>query len=89
MTSIAKALGFIIDLIYSWIPNYGVAIIFFTLIVRLVLLPLNIKQQKSMIKMQKINPLLAKIQEKYKNDKDKAAQETMKLYKEYKISPFS
>lgn len=87
MGSISKLLGHIIKFIYDLVPNYGWAIIIFTIIVRLILLPLNIKQQKSMMRMQKVSPLLNELQEKYKNDKDKLSKETMKIYKDYKISP--
>ncbi|MEE1316262.1 MAG: YidC/Oxa1 family membrane protein insertase, partial [Prevotella sp.] len=48
--------------------NYGLAIIIFTIIVKLILLPLNVKSQKAMKKQQKIQPILAELQEKYKND---------------------
>ncbi|MBQ7718278.1 MAG: YidC/Oxa1 family membrane protein insertase [Clostridia bacterium] len=89
MGAIAGVLGQIMEFLYNFVQNYGVAIFLFTLIVRIILLPLNIKQQKSMIKMQKINPLLTELQTKYKNDKEKQNQETMKLYKKYKISPMS
>ena len=78
-----------IRFIYDIVQNYGWAIIIFTIIVRLLLLPLNIKQQKSMMRMQKISPLLTEIQEKYKNDKEKLNKETMKIYQDYKISPMA
>lgn len=70
-------------------PNisYGVAIILFTIIVRLVLLPLNIRQMKSQIKMQEVQPELKKLQEKYKSDPQKSQQEMMKLYKEKGVNP--
>lgn len=69
--------------------NYGISIILFTLIVRLLLLPLNIKQTKSQAKMQEIQPELKKVQDKYKNDPQKQQQEVMKLYKEYGANPMS
>ena len=86
---IASALGHLIAFIYKYVQDYGVAIIIFTLIVRLILLPLNIKQQKSMLRMKAVNPLLKKIQEKYKDDKEKLNQETMKIYKDYNINPMA
>ena len=89
MYLIATGLGYVIDFIYRYVQNYGVAIIIFTLIVRLFLLPLNIKQQRSMLRMKAVNPLLSKIQVKYKDDKEKLNQETMKIYKEYKINPMA
>jgi YidC/Oxa1 family membrane protein insertase len=72
-------------------PNYsyGLAIILFTLIIRLLLLPLNIKQTRSQAKMQEIQPEVQKIQQKYKNDPQKSQQEMMKLYKEHGANPLS
>ncbi len=67
--------------------NYGVAIILLTFIMRLVILPLSIKQTKSMVAMQKLQPQLKEIQKKYKDDREKQGQEMMKLYKENKVSP--
>lgn len=69
--------------------SYGLAIILFTLIIKTILLPLNIKQVKSSIKMQEIQPEIKKIQEKYKNDPQKVNQEMMSLYKEKGANPFS
>lgn len=70
-------------------PNYsyGLAIILFTLIVRIILLPLNIKQTRSQVKLQEIQPEIKKLQEKYKNDPQKSQQEIMKLYKEKGVNP--
>lgn len=87
MTYIMIALGWILNLFYELIGNYGFAIILFTVFIKLVLLPLDIKQKKSMAKTQKIQPLLAEVQKKYANDKDKLNQETMKLYQKYGINP--
>lgn len=69
--------------------SYGVAIILMTAIIRLILLPLNIKQTKSSIVMSELQPETKKIQEKYKNDPQKAQQEVMKLYKEKGANPLS
>ncbi|MBE6065653.1 membrane protein insertase YidC [Clostridium cochlearium] len=71
-------------------PNYsyGVAIIFVTLIIKLILLPLNIKSMRSSIRINEIQPEIQKIQKKYKNDPQRLQQEQMKLYKEYNINPF-
>jgi YidC/Oxa1 family membrane protein insertase len=70
-------------------PNisYGLAIILFTIVIRLLLLPLNIRQMKSQVKMQEVQPELKKLQEKYKNDPQKSQQEMMKLYKEKGVNP--
>lgn len=78
--------------VYVLFPNknisYGLAIIFFTFLIRMILLPLNIKQIKSSLKMQELQPELKKIQEKYKNDPQKSQAETMKIYKEKGVNPF-
>ncbi|WP_123054933.1 membrane protein insertase YidC [Clostridium sp. JN-1] len=83
--------NFIHQGVVTVIPNkdisYGVTIILVTLIIRLIILPLNIKQTKSSIIMSKIQPETKKIQDKYKNDPQKAQQEMMKLYKEKGVNP--
>jgi YidC/Oxa1 family membrane protein insertase len=81
------ALGWILELFYKVLGNYGFAIILFTVFIKLCLLPLDLKQRKSMAKTQRIQPLLNEIQRKYANDKEKQSQETMKLYKKYGINP--
>lgn len=83
---IVLALGWIIKTIYDLVQNYGVAIILFTIIVKLLLLPLNIKSQRAMKKQAKLQPVLAELQKKYANDQQKLQQETMKLYKENNVS---
>lgn len=80
-------IGYLLGWIYNLIPNYGWALIVFTLAVKMLLLPLGLKQQKSMTKMQAMQPKITALQEKYKNDQQKLSQETMKLYKEYGVSP--
>lgn len=69
--------------------SYGLAIVILTLIIKILLLPLAIKQIKSMNKTQEIQPLVKKLQEKYKNDPQKLNQETMKLYKEHNANPMA
>lgn len=69
--------------------SYVLAIFLLTLLVRLVLLPLNVKQIKSQAKMQEFQPEIKKLQVKYKNDPQKLNMETMKLYKDNKINPMS
>ena len=82
-----QLLGLIMRLIYNLVQNFGVSIILFTLFVRVCMLPLVLKQQKSMAHMQKIQPALKEIQEKYQYDKDKLNAETVKLYQQNKINP--
>ncbi|WP_125154228.1 membrane protein insertase YidC [Clostridium rectalis] len=67
--------------------SYGVAIILVTLIIKIILVPLNIKSIRSSIRMTKLQPKQKKLQEKYKNDPQRAQQELMKLYKEYGVNP--
>ncbi|PKM93807.1 MAG: hypothetical protein CVU84_12910 [Firmicutes bacterium HGW-Firmicutes-1] len=96
--TIAKVFGLIMNAIYNFFFNsfgvvsIGISIIVFTIIVRLLMIPLAIKQQKSMKDMQKVQPELKKIQEKYKNKKDpesqkKLQEESAKLYQEHNVSP--
>jgi len=85
--AIVAGLNYLLQAFYSFTGNYGVAIILLTVLVKLVLLPLTIKQTRSMIAMQKIQPEIKKLQEKYKEDKEKLSQEMMKFYKENKVNP--
>jgi len=73
---------------YALIPSYGLAIILLTLAVRIILLPLSIKQTKSMREMQRIQPEVKKIQAKHKGDRQKMNEEMMALYKEHGVNPF-
>lgn len=69
------------------IQNYGIAIIILTIFTKILLWPLGAKSYKSMGEMKKIQPLMAELREKYKNDKKKMNQEVMLLYKTYKVNP--
>ncbi|MBA5852004.1 membrane protein insertase YidC [Clostridium sp. cel8] len=81
------------DLVISVVPNqnlsYGIAIILMTIIIRLLILPLGVKQIRSSLIMNKIQPEIKKLQDKYKKDPQKMQKEMMKLYKEKGASPFS
>ena len=66
---ITRPMGYIIEFIYNLVQNYGIAIILFTIIIKMLLLPLNIKSQKAMKKQQKIQPIMQELQKKYANDK--------------------
>lgn len=83
---ITRPLGFIIRTIYNLVQNYGLSILLFTVIVKLILMPLQIKSQKAMKKQQKIQPIIAELQKKYANDQQKLQQEMMKVYKENGVS---
>ena len=84
---IAKPFLYFMNFLYKFIPNYGVAIILLTIIIKLLFWPLGSKSYKSMNEMKRIQPLLAGIKEKYGNDKKRMNEEVMGLYKTYKINP--
>ena len=89
MSFISNLFGYILNFIYEIVKNYGTSIIIFSILLKLLLLPLSIKQQKAMKKNAKIQKKMKEIQDKYKNDQVKMNQEMMNLYKTEKISPFS
>ncbi|WP_142413712.1 membrane protein insertase YidC [Hathewaya massiliensis] len=93
VNQIAKFFEFIHKYISSGVSDvglsYGLTILAVTFLIKLILLPLNIKSTKSMIKSSEIQPEMKKIQQKYKNDPQKANQEVMKLYKEKGVNPMS
>ncbi|HIR50363.1 MAG TPA: YidC/Oxa1 family membrane protein insertase [Candidatus Avoscillospira avicola] len=78
--------GYLLDWLYQFTTNYGLALILFSLIVKLVLLPMNAKSKKSMLKMSRIAPLQKALEAKYADDKAKYQQEVMALYKEEGVS---
>ncbi|MBR1750754.1 MAG: membrane protein insertase YidC [Ruminococcus sp.] len=84
---IAIPLGWIMKACYLLVKNYGIALILFTILIRLLLLPLNIKQQKSTARMSKLQPQLQKLQKKYANNKEKYQEEMMNLYAKEGASP--
>jgi YidC/Oxa1 family membrane protein insertase len=86
---IAKPCVKFMNFIYGIIPNYGVAIIILTILIKILFWPLGAKSYKSMNEMKKVQPLMAEIRAKYKDDKQKINAEVMKLYKTYKINPLS
>lgn len=87
--SLCGLLLWTLNSIYGIIPNYGVAIIILTIIVRLLFWPIMQKSTESMKKMQKIQPLIKEINEKYKDNPQKKQQATMALYKEHKVNPMA
>lgn len=74
--------------LYSFTGDYGWAIVLLTVALRLALVPLTVKQTKSMYELQRIQPKIKQLQEKYKNDKEKLQEETLKFYQENKVNPF-
>jgi YidC/Oxa1 family membrane protein insertase len=79
----------IINFFYSIVPNYGVAIILFTVFIKLCITPLDLKSRRSMRRMAVINPKMQELQKKYANDKEKLNQKMQELYKKEKINPLS
>ena len=86
---IANIFGYLLNFLYILLDNYGLAIIIFSILVKVILLPLTIKQQKTMEKTTKMQEELKSLQFKYKNDQEKLNQEMMELYKRENMSPFS
>jgi YidC/Oxa1 family membrane protein insertase len=87
--ALLDGMGWILARIYDVIPNWGLSIIVLTVLIRVVLLPLGIKQIRSMQNMQIIQPKVKQIQQKYKGNKQKQQEETMNLYREHGVNPFS
>ena len=79
----------VLNLFNSWIPNYGVAIILLTILVRILFWPLTHKSTVGMRKMQEIQPLMKEIQKKYKDNPQRMQQETWQLYRDHKVNPLS
>ena len=86
---IANIFGYLLDFLYNLLNNYGLAIIIFSILVKLILLPLTIKQQKTMEKTTKMQDEMKALQFKYKNDPEKLNKEMMDMYKRENMSPFS
>ncbi len=75
--------------VYEFTQNYGWTLIIVTVLINLITIPLTIMSQKSQLRTQQIQPLLAELQKKYKNDKEKLNIEMQKLYTKYNINPMS
>lgn len=85
---IAEILGALIRLIYNIVgENYGLSIVIFTILTKVLMFPVTYKQEKAMQEMGKVAPLEKEIREKYKGDKEKMAEELTKMYSEHKINP--
>lgn len=89
MSAIASLFGYLLNWLYELCGNYGWAIIIFSVILRIILIPITLNQQKSMKKSTEIQGKVRILQNKYKNDPEKLNRETMELYKSANISPFS
>lgn len=89
MGAISSLFGYLLNALYSVFNNYGIAIIVFSIILRIILIPITIKQQKSLKKSAQLQEEMKEIQRKYKNNPEKLNQETIDLYKREKMSPFA
>ena len=89
MAFLASLFGYLLNFIYDLVNNYGLAIIIFTIIIKLLMLPISIKQQKTMKKSVKIQEKVRQLQFKYKNNPEQLNKATIELYKLEKMSPFS
>ncbi len=84
---IAKPMLWLLNFFHNYIGNYGIAIILLTISIKLIFWPITQKGMKSMKNMQKLQPKVAKLKEKYKDDSQRMNQEMMALYKSYKVNP--
>jgi len=84
---LAKPMLIGLDFFYGYVGNYGIAIILLTIIIKLIFWPLSQKSYQSMEQMKKLQPMVQKLREKYGDDKNRLNQETMALYKTYKVNP--
>ena len=89
MGAISSLFGYLLNALYTAFNNYGIAIIVFSIILRIILIPLTIKQQKSLKKSAQLQEEMKEIQRKYRNNPEKLNQETIDLYKREKLSPFA
>ena len=84
----AEIFGYVLNWIYILVKNYGVAIIIFSVLVKIIMLPLSIKQQKTLKKNEKIQKEMKILQIKHKGNQERLNQEMIELYKREKINPF-
>lgn len=89
MSFFANIFGYVLKFLYTFVGNYGVAIILFSILVKLIMIPISLKQQKAMKKNEKLQKEMQQLQFKYKKDPEKMNQELMSLYKREGMSPFS
>jgi len=89
MGTISGIFGYVLNIIYNFVGNYGLAIIIFSIILKLIMEPISIKQQRTMRKTAKIQGTIKEIQTKYKKDPEKMNQEVMAVYKKENMSPLS
>jgi YidC/Oxa1 family membrane protein insertase len=88
-TKLPQGMFYLIDLLYKWVGNFGVAIILITVLIKLIFYPLNHRSFASMSKMKLLQPEMTKLKERYPDDKARQQQEMMALYKREKVNPLS
>jgi len=86
---LAMPMLIVLKWLYQYVHNYGLAIIILTILIKIIFWPLGNKSYESMKQMQKLQPKMKELQEKYKGDRQKLSQETMALYKVHKVNPMS
>ena len=89
LDAIAKPFGLLLLWLYNLVGNYGIAIFLFALIVKIIMLPFQMKTKKSMMRMAALNPQIQELQKRHEGDPKKLQEETAKLYKEEKVNPMS
>ncbi len=89
LTAIAKPFGWLLMFIYELVSNYGLAVIIFALIVKLILLPFGMKSKRGTMKMARFQPKMKELEKKYEGNQRKYQEEVQKLYKQEKVSPTS
>lgn len=89
LTAIAKPFGWLLMFIYELVTNYGLAVIIFALIVKLILLPFGMKSKRGTMKMARFQPKMKELEKKYEGNQRKYQEEVQKLYKQEKVSPTS
>ncbi|GBE30166.1 MAG TPA: membrane protein insertase YidC [Bacteroidetes bacterium] len=87
ISTFSKGIFHLLKYFHHFIPNYGVVLILFSILVKLVVWPLTYKSHKSMKRMQMLQPILKETQEKYKDNPQRMQKEVMALYKEHKVNP--
>jgi len=89
LSAIAKPFGILLLWLYNLVNNYGIAIFLFALVVKIVLLPFQMKSKKSMMRMSALNPQIQELQKRHEGNPRKLQEETQKLYKEEHVNPMS
>ena len=89
ISAIATPLGYILTFIYNIVGHYGVALIFFTMVIRAIIFPLYAKQMKNSAKMSELQPKMQELQKKYSNDKETLNAKMMELYSKEKFNPMA